>query len=80
MTELKVVHAGVIGKESQKDFVLYLTKEIFTPFTSIFFNLRKEFGNGFTFVQVEEAFMKAEELVIKVYKSRGILEEDEKNE
>lgn len=75
--DLKEIYYNVITKESQKDFALYLTREVYTPWASIFFNLRKEFGNGFTFAQVEEEFIKSEDLVIKVYKSRGILEEEE---
>jgi len=75
--ELRTVYYGVIDRESQKDFALFLTKEIWTPWSSIFFNLRKEFGNSFTFAQVEQAFLKAEDLVIKVYKTRGFEMEDE---
>lgn len=76
---LKEIYHNVIQKETQKDFALYLTKEVYTPFASIFFNLRKQFGNSFTFAQVEEEFVKSEELIIKVYKTRVINlgEEDE---
>jgi uncharacterized protein YfkK (UPF0435 family) len=53
--DLKEIYYNVMTKESQKDFALYLTKEIYTPWSGIFFNLRKQFGNSFTFKQVEEA-------------------------
>lgn len=76
--ELRCIYSNVIGKESQKDFALYLTKEKYTPFNSIFFSLRKEFGM-FTFQQVEEAFMKLEDLILKVYKQRGVVELTENN-
>lgn len=79
LIDLKTIYSKVILQESQKDFALVLTKEFYTPFSGIFFQLRKEFGNSFTFAQVEEAFMKAEELVVKVYKSRGIIEDNEEN-
>ena len=78
--DLKEIYYNVMTKESQKDFALYLTKEIYTPWSGIFFNLRKQFGNSFTFKQVEENFLKAEDLVVKVYKTRGLIQEDEEGE
>ncbi len=72
---LKEIYENVIIKESLKDFALYLTKENFTPWSSLFFQLRKDFGNSFTFTQVENLFMKSEDYIIKIYKSRNILKE-----
>ena len=34
-------------------------------------------GNSFTFQQVEKAFMEEEDLIIKVYKTRGLIKDED---
>jgi hypothetical protein len=76
LEELRKIYKEVINIDSQKDFAIKLTKEFYTPYSDIFFRLRKEFGSQFTFSQVEEAFLGSTDLVLKVYKSRGILNDE----
>lgn len=76
LNELQNVYHQVINIDEQKDFAIKLTKELYTPYSSIFFNLRKAFGKGFTFEQVKTEFLGSTDLVLKIYKSRGILSGD----
>lgn len=75
--ELEEIYKQVVNIENQKDFAIKLTKDMYTPYSGIFFSLRKEFGSQFTFSQVEQEFLNSTDLVLKVYKSKGILDDKE---
>lgn len=76
LKELADIYHQVVNISEQKEFAIKLTKELYTPYSGIFFSLRKEFGNSFTFEQLKTEFLGSTDLVIKIYKSRGILNED----
>ena len=72
LEELRTIYGTVIVHSDQKQFAIELTQNIYTPYASLFFQLKKEFGNSFTFEQVKTAYLSAEELVTKVFKQRGL--------
>lgn len=77
LKDLANIYHQVINIEDQKEFAIKLTKELYTPYSGIFFSLRKAFGSGFTFEQVKAEFLGSTDLVLKIYKNRGVLSYEE---
>jgi hypothetical protein len=74
LLELQELYGKVIVYQDQKDFAIALTKDNYTPYSSLFFQLKKEFGNAFTFEQLKQSYLASTDLVLKVFKNKGIWE------
>jgi hypothetical protein len=77
LLELQELYGKVIVYQDQKDFAIALTKDNYTPYSSLFFQLKKEFGNAFTFEQLKQSYLASTDLVLKVFKNKGIWEGEE---